>query len=125
MTSIVVADDEADILDSTKQVLTIEGFTVTTVQDPKHILATLRRVKPDLLLQDVNMPGLELAKLIPEIRADRSLKGLRILVFTASVDSEAISKDLKADGFVQKPFDAERIKASIDRFMAAKAHKGA
>ena len=125
MTSIVVADDEADILDSMQLVLAMEGFGVTTVQDPKLILATLRRVRPDILLQDINMPGLDIAKHIRDVRADPKLKGLRILVFTASVDSEAINQALATDSFVQKPFDANRIKETLDRHMAKKAKGGA
>ncbi|MFA5944098.1 MAG: response regulator [Candidatus Thermoplasmatota archaeon] len=120
MTSILVADDEADILESMQLVLTMEGFTVTTVLDAKRILPTLRKVRPDVLLQDINMPGLDPAKLIPEIRAEPSLKKMRVLVFTASVDSESICERLGADGYIQKPFDASRIKGAINRFLRNK-----
>ncbi len=117
MTTILIADDEADVLESTRMVLSMEGFSVTTVQDARRILATLRNVRPDILLQDINMPGLDAAKLIPDIRADSRLKDVRIVVFTASTDSEAICQSLKADGYLQKPFDASRIKETLGRFI--------
>ncbi len=120
MTSILVADDEADILESMQLVLELEGFTPTMVQEGRRILPTLRKVKPDILLQDINMPGLEVAKLIPEIRADPGLKGVRVILFTASVDSESMCERLGADGYLQKPFDASRIREAIDKFMRQK-----
>lgn len=120
MTSILVADDELDIVDSMRMVLELEGFTVTTVSDARRILPTLRKVKPDILLQDINMPGLDPAKLVPQIRADATLPGLRVLVFTASVDSQSICERLGADGYIQKPFDATRIRESLDKFMRQK-----
>lgn len=123
MTSIVVADDELDILESTELVLSMEGFKVTIVQDAREILPTLRRVKPDIFLQDINMPGSDPAANIKAIRADPKLKGVRVLVFTASVDSEGICEQLKADGFIQKPFDARRIKEDINKVLRPKAGK--
>ncbi|MCA1810649.1 MAG: response regulator [Halobacteriales archaeon] len=108
MSRIVVADDDADILESNEDVLKLAGFAVTTV----------REARPDLLLQDVNMPGLDLERLVREVRADPSLRGVRVLPFTASESIQETAQRLGADGFIQKPFNSDRIQQTLERFLA-------
>jgi len=125
MIRILVADDEADILESTQQVLVLCGFQVTGVAEAKSILATARRVRPDLLLQDVNMPGLDLDDLVHRLRAEPTLRALRILLFTASESIQETAQRLRVDGSIQKPFNADRIQQTIEGFMAKPTLGGA
>jgi CheY-like chemotaxis protein len=118
MIRIVVADDEEDILDSTQEVLVLAGFEVTTVSEAPLILPAVRRVRPDILLQDVNMPSLDLDRLVREVRADPSLRGVHVLLFTASDLIQEATQRLHADGYVQKPFNSDRIKQTLERFLA-------
>lgn len=121
MTKVVVADDEPDVLESTAMVLQMNGFEVVPVGSASKILATILQVRPDVLLQDVFMPGLELAAHIAEIRARPELRGLRILIFTASTEAEDITRRLGADGYIRKPFEAARIRQILTRLMATPA----
>lgn len=117
MTKIVLADDEADVLDSTSMVLRMKGYRVTPVQDSTQILSTLKRVRPRVLLQDVYMPGLKLDNLVRAIRREPALRALQILIFTASANAEDACRRVGADGFVKKPFDADTIKSTLERFI--------
>jgi CheY-like chemotaxis protein len=118
MSRIMVADDDADILESTEDVLKLAGFAVTAVCEAALILPALRKARPDLLLQDVNMPGLDLERLMREVRADPSLRGVRVLLFTASESVQETAQRLGADGFIQKPFNSDRIQQTLERFLA-------
>jgi two-component system response regulator MprA len=117
MTRVLVVDDEPDILESTEAVLLANGFEVTTVAQADLVLAQLHKVRPEILLQDVNMPGLDLARLVKEIRAEADLKDVRVILFTASDRVEDIREQVGADGYVQKPFNADRIKQVLERFL--------
>ena len=118
MTKILVVDDEPSILRSTQLLLMDMGFDVVTCADQAHVLDTLRKEKPDLLLQDVRMPGLDLDKLVSHIRADKALAKLPILLFSASMDLDEIQQRVGAAGVLEKPFKPTEIVEAINVAMA-------
>ena len=118
---IVLVDDEADILDATSELLRLHGYEVTVVGDAARILEVLRRERPDLLLQDCAMPGLDLQRLVDAIRADDSLRGLPVVLFTGSVDAYETARRIKVAGFIEKPFDFVRLTQEIERVLVARA----
>lgn len=119
MTRIVVADDEADVLESTTMVLQMNGYDVVPVGSAEKILDVLKQVRPDALLQDVYMPGLNIEGHLAAIRAQPELARVRILIFTASTEAEDITHRLHADGYVRKPFEAARIKQLLSKLIPA------
>lgn len=118
MTRVLVVDDEPDILESTAQVLSAKGFEVETAGQAAGILPALRRFRPALLLQDINMPAFDIDRLVRDIRADAQLRDLRVLLFSASESIEETARRVGADGFVQKPFDARRIRQVLERALS-------
>ena len=108
-----MVDDEASILRSTQLLLLDMGFEVVTCGDQSQILPTLQREKPDLLLQDVRMPGLDLDHLVAGIRSDPDLKDLPILLFSASMDLDEIQQRVGAVGILEKPFKPMEIMDAI------------
>lgn len=119
MTKIVLADDEKDILETTAELLRLSGFEVTPVQDAAKVLDTLHREHPQILLQDCAMPGLDVDRLVDDIRHDPSLRAMPILLFTGSVNAKSAAQRLHVEGFIEKPFDFERLRRRIDRTLAA------
>lgn len=124
MTKILVVDDELSILRSTQLLLMDMGFQVVTCADQAQVLDTLRKERPDLLLQDVRMPGLDLDKLVGSIRSDPVLKGLPILLFSASMDLDEIQQRVGASGVLEKPFKPTEIVEAIQVAMAASPRVG-
>jgi len=118
MTKILVVDDEPSILRSTQLLLLDMGFEVVTCSDQSHVLDTLRKERPDLLLQDVRMPGLDLDRLVNSIRADKALAALPILLFSASMDLDEIQQRVGASGVLEKPFKPTEIVEAIQVAMA-------
>lgn len=113
MTKILVVDDEASILRSTQLLLLDMGFEVVTCGDQSQILDTLKRERPDLLLQDVRMPGLDLDRMVASIRAEPALRSLPILLFSASMDLDEIQHRIGAVGILEKPFKPMEIVEAI------------
>jgi DNA-binding response OmpR family regulator len=104
--SIVIADDEPNILISLEFLLKREGFEVTLARDGQEALDAVRRVKPDLALLDVMMPKLSGLDVCQQLRADDSLAGLRIVMLTAKGRDTDVAKGLAlgADAYLTKPF---------------------
>ncbi len=119
MTKILVVDDEASILRSTQLLLMDMGFEVVTCADQSQVLEPIRRERPDLLLQDVRMPGLDLERLVHSIRADPAIAKLPILLFSASMDLDEIQERVGAAGILEKPFKPVEIVQAIQVAMTA------
>ena len=117
---IVVADDDADILDLLSLTLERAGHVVHCARDGEEALELVRRECPDVAVLDVAMPkvdGLELTRLL---REDPATSAVRIVLLTARVqerDTEA-GVEAGAHQYVRKPFSPqelqERVAALLD-----------
>lgn len=110
---ILVADDEPAILQSTRLLLEDAGFRVVATNEAGRVAQLAREERPDVLLQDVRMPGLDVAKLVEELRADATTRGIPVLLFSASMDLDEIAESVGAAGILEKPFQRDELIAAI------------
>ena len=115
MKRILVAEDDADIRDTVRDLLCGEGYEVETAADGTAALAAWRGAeKPfDLVVLDVMMPGKSGYDVCREIRAEKG----RVAVLMLSAKGEEIDKvvglELGADDYVTKPFGARELLARV------------
>jgi len=112
---ILAVDDEPNILMSIEFILEMEGYEVHTARDGEEALEVAERVRPDLILLDVNMPwkdGYEVCRILRE-RKDSS--GTKVVMLTAKGQTLEKKKGLEvgADEYVTKPFSAEDLLKKI------------
>jgi cellulose synthase/poly-beta-1,6-N-acetylglucosamine synthase-like glycosyltransferase/DNA-binding response OmpR family regulator len=111
---LVVEDDD---LTRRMIALTLEraGYDVTAVPDGLQALQSLREATPDLVLSDVNMPGLDGLGLLKELRADPALRNVPVVMLTAygSTDDIVGAMNLGADDYLVKPFKAAELLARV------------
>jgi len=109
---ILVVDDEKPILKLLRVNLSKEGYNVVTAADGKSALALLDKQRPDLVLLDIMMPGLDGLQVLDLIRQRSNVP---IIMLTArqevNVLDDAIT--LGADDYVRKPFSIRELKARI------------
>ncbi len=116
---ILLADDNADMRAYVERLLSTSGFTVETAAHGEAALEAVRRRRPDLILSDVMMPGLDGFGLLSRIRADEKLKDVPFILLSARAGEEARLEGIRAgaDDYLVKPFSARelvgRISASI------------
>ena len=121
MTLILVVDDDEPIREYAKAVLEGAGYEVETAWSGEHALKYLVLGRPDLLLIDINMPGMSGLDLMGRIRLRSRFKDTPILVFSASglgVDIQAAIR-AGAGGYLLKPFAAEDLTAKVAAVLAA------
>lgn len=112
MAKVLIADDEEPILQSTAVILREYGFQVVTVPEARLILPTLRAERPDVLLQDVRMPGLTLPDLLDDLR--RSEQGrLPVVLFSASISLPDLAGVFDVDAVVEKPFHPDVLVSAL------------
>lgn len=117
-TTIVVAEDDVTIRQFLDILLTREGFSVKVVSQGTEVLEECRKCKPDLLLLDIMMPGMDGFEVCRKIRKESNLP---IIILSAKNDKEDKISGLilGCDDYITKPFDSTelvlRIKAVLRR----------
>jgi PAS domain S-box-containing protein len=117
--TILLADDNADMRDYVQRLLS-GRFRVIPVGDGLAALEVARRENPDVILTDVMMPRLDGFGLLRELRADRNLATLPVIMLSARAGEEARAQGLAAgaDDYLIKPFTARELLARIGGTLA-------
>jgi response regulator RpfG family c-di-GMP phosphodiesterase len=111
---IMIVDDDKNVLNALRRVLSAEGREVECFADPAEALRRARVVPFDLVLSDYRMPGMDGAALLEEIRAMQP-ESARMIV-SAFSDFEAVVSALNRSGierFISKPWDDLDLKQSV------------
>ena len=113
--SVLIVDDEEDILNILKFILTKEGYQVDTALDGKQALQLFKKGSYDIVLTDLRMPemdGIELLQRIKEIRPETEVL---IMTAYASIESAVLAMKKGAADYIVKPFLNEDVKMRIAR----------
>ncbi len=112
---ILIADDNADMRNYIRRLLGTR-WRVETVPDGRAALAAIRARKPDLILTDVMMPGMDGFELLRELRSDQTLRDLPVITLSARAGEEAHVEGLGAgaDDYLTKPFSARELVARVN-----------
>ena len=122
--SILVVDDEPQIRRVLKTTLSSQGYVILEAKTGEEAVDVVRKEKPDLVLLDVNMPGVGGIEACREIR--RSSEAPIIMLTVRNAERDKVSAlDAGADDYVVKPFGIEellaRIRAALRRFAPGEA----
>ena len=83
-------------------------------------LERVRRVRPDVVLLDLMMPGMNGWQVYAQIKADGDLKSIPIIVLTATHAKELDARLVRSDSYVAKPFTADEILAAVGRVLGGR-----
>jgi DNA-binding response OmpR family regulator len=111
--SVLIIEDDPEIRGIVKTLLTNEGFTVEEADDGRAAVERVFLMKPDLILVDLRLPGLDGTEVCKRIRAGRM--NTPIIVISAAKDEfdKVLLLELGADDYVVKPFGARELLARI------------
>jgi len=112
--NVLVVDDHPEIRDLMVKILERRGYRVSTASDGHDALTQFALARPDLVITDLSMPGLngyQLCRLI------RGISSVPVLIMSAQKGVEEKAYETGADAFVSKPFDMEALWAEIDELL--------
>jgi DNA-binding response OmpR family regulator len=109
---ILVVDDETQIVKVLKAYLEQSGFQVVAAADGKAALSAFQREKPDFMILDLNLPGMDGLDVCREVRRQSNIP---ILMLTARVEEadKLVGLELGADDYVVKPFSPREVVARV------------
>src|SRR5271154_5391985 len=110
--TILVVDDEPQIRRVMRATLTAEGYAIVEARDGQEALEKFRSERPDLIILDMNMPGLDGVEACREIRSSSNVPIIMLTVRSAEKD-KVRALDAGADDYVVKPFGIQELLARI------------
>jgi two-component system, OmpR family, response regulator RegX3 len=112
MPTVLLVEDERSIAEGLAITLESEGFEVTWVADGREAVPTCQRVRPDLVLLDLMLPGMSGTEVCRELRAGSDVPIIMLTAREAEVD-RVVGLELGADDYVTKPFSTRELVARI------------
>lgn len=116
---ILIADDEAEIRDLLRLYLEKDGYEALEAADGLETMEIVKKEKPDLLLLDIMMPGLDGYRVLRNIRENNNMPVI-ILSAKGTNTDKILGLDLGADDYITKPFEpleaVARVNSNIRRF---------
>lgn len=105
-----------------KRVLEAEGYQVVEADSGGTGLQKAERLKPNLVLMDINLPEIDGYELTHRLKQMPHLAGVPVVAMTANVMKGDRERTLAAgcDGYIQKPIDVDQLPLQVARFMQAK-----
>ena len=111
--TILIVDDEPDIVNLTEKFLNLGKFTTITCSNGKEAMKVIEEKHEEiaLILLDIMMPGKSGYSVLEEIKSDERYKDIIVILFTVKSFNEDIQKGKKlgADGYLTKPFSGKQL----------------
>lgn len=119
MAKILTVDDSKVIRDLVAAVLIENGYEVVTANDGVEGLEAVRNNQFDLVLSDINMPNMTGISMVSKVRRLPGYEHTPIIMLTteSSEFKKNKAKNMGASGWLQKPFDAERLMKAVNKLI--------
>ena len=117
--SVLVADDFADGRELVAEYLTFRGFTVHTATDGEQAIQIARSVRPDIVLMDLSMPGIDGWQAARMLKSDPRTRDIIVLAVTAHAlkrETDA-ARSAGCDAIICKPFDIASLGDALPRLL--------
>ena len=119
MTTVLVAEDDEDILLLVTTRLRRDGFEVTTASNGVDAIDLIRERRPDVAVLDIGMPPPDGLEVVRAVRDDDALADTRLLLLTAKAQESDVRRGLEAgaDAYITKPFSPAELSARVKELL--------
>jgi DNA-binding response OmpR family regulator len=123
---ILVVDDEPADLDLLRHALEQDGYKILVATSGERALQIVGRTRPDLILLDVTMPGLDGFDTCERLKTSADTREIPVVFLTASSDSASLVRGFAVGGddFIAKPFQRDEVLARVAARLAVARHVG-
>ena len=115
MATILVVDDEPDVVEIVRFRLQQEGHTLLSAEDgPSGLAAAINQI-PDLVILDVMMPGFDGIEVLFQMKNNPRTANSPVIMLTAKADFSSIAKgwNMDVDNYVTKPFKVDELAETV------------
>ncbi len=117
--TIMVVDDEQEIVEVVSAMLEEKGFNVTCAYSGQELFASLKEQMPDLILLDIMMPQIDGMEVLTRFKEDPSMPFIPVILLTEKADDEDEKVGYKraADLYITKPFTKDQLLDGVNSIM--------
>jgi excisionase family DNA binding protein len=119
--NILIADDDVNIVETLSKYLKKEhpNFNITSAKDGFEAGNAIARIKPEVVIMDIFMPGINGFKVCRAIKQDPATKDVKVIVVTGYASEENVkkAKESGAEAVFSKPFDYKEIETEINTLL--------
>lgn len=117
---VLVIEDSASVRRLIEVCLRVLGVDVSSASDGVTGLSAAKDVKPDAVVLDIGLPGLDGWEVLRQLREDQETASIKVLVLTAHAQPEMADKAAKggADSFMTKPFRPLDLRVQVEKLLA-------
>ena len=118
---ILLVEDEESLLKLESILLTSKGYKVAGVMDGPAALEEIARSRPDLVILDIMLPGIDGFEVCRRIKEDPSTSAIRVIMLTAKKNKQDMERGMQAgaDAYITKPFKSAFLIETIERLLHA------
>lgn len=123
---ILCIEDESEMIELIRIILESKGFQVEGAAGGAEGLQKIREGKPDLVLLDLMMPGVDGWEVYQQMKADETTRDIPVIVVTAkaqNIDKVLGLQIARVDDYIAKPFSPEELLRSVETVLKRKAEK--
>lgn len=122
MKKILIADDEHKIIMTLEYAFKKAGYEVFIARDGSEVLELLKTEIPDMILLDIMMPNVDGYTTLSEIKKDKNLSGIKVILLSAKSGEADIKKGLElgADDYITKPYSIKKLTERVEELLADK-----
>lgn len=114
---ILVYEDDRELLELCRIILSTPGRTVRTFNRCEHILEDVKKFHPDLILMDLWIPEIGGEKAIELVKKHPENDHIAVILFSANTEIAEICSNLGADDYLRKPFDLMNFKRTVEKHL--------
>ena len=122
---ILIVDDHPTMREAMRLVLVDEGFTVDEAADGARALDLVASDRPDLVLLDLNIPGISGPDLLEALKASRVTSGIPVVVVTAEdEEGRRAAMQAGAEDYLPKPFSPRALVQTVEQVLEGSEPRG-
>lgn len=121
MTTILIVEDNDEILDNVTELLSLIGYDTLKAHDGFEAVTVVQETAVDLVLSDIRMPEMDGWEMLEAIRSNSTTQHIPVAFFTAKADEESILRAQEAgvDGYIVKPFTNDDLLGLVDSLLTS------
>jgi DNA-binding response OmpR family regulator len=116
---VLIVDDNPTLATTLEMILELKGFTIATANDGITGLKKITEEKPDIVILDVMLPGMDGFQVCENAKADSNTKDIPIIMLTGKDTGDDFDKALekKADWYIVKPYNIEHLMGVFEKLL--------
>jgi two-component system alkaline phosphatase synthesis response regulator PhoP len=116
---VVVVDDDEKVITLIEKILIKNGFQVFSALEGQKALELVRREKPDILITDILLPGIDGVELCKAVKHNPETTDIKVILITGVYNQASFQLEMncRADGFIEKPIDINKLSRLVNEKM--------